>query len=108
VRTMTDDLPEELDRVPENTKLGDVLRRVLSGEMVAYHPRKGLLGVWAGGTGFNVYDPTQWPDHPDWQPEELDTGEVFHFNMLDPSRFEDPRENARETFEDLGFEVMYE
>ena len=97
---MTDqDLPEELADFPSRPVYADVLERALSGEMVAYHPEKALIAVWSGGTGFNVYDPDFWNI-------ENRLGEVYHFNMPDHSQVENPREYARETLEDYGFEVV--
>lgn len=97
------DLPEELDRLPANPDLGNILSRVLSGELVAFHEDKGLVAVWTGGTGFNVYNPECWPSS---HGRVNNSGEVYHFNMPDHSQLEDPEQYARETLEGYGFEVV--
>jgi len=101
---MTEDLPEELAAVPSSFNMSKVIARVFGGaELIGYHPDKALIAVWYGGTGFNVYNPNAWPLDPN---NNVDTGEVYHFNTTDPSRLSDPEENARQTLEDYGFEVV--
>lgn len=94
------DLPEELANCFARPELATVLQQVFEGaEVVGIHPEKALIGIWYGGTGFNVYDPDMWS-------VENKTGEVYHFNTTDPSRLDDPEENARETLEGYGFKLI--
>lgn len=102
---MTEDLPEELDRIGANPGVANVLSRVFSGQMVAFHPEKGLVAVWTGGTGVNVYDPGQWSES---SYNGAETGEVYHFNIPDPSQLDVPSEYAKMKLEGYGFEVVGE
>lgn len=93
------ELPEELAHALEQPHVANTVLRILKGaELLAVHPTKGLLMVWYGGQGWNVYDPGQWGNG--------DTGEVYHFNTADPSQVEDAHADAVEKAEEYGFEVV--
>lgn len=99
------DLPEELDRIRSRRSLGKVLSRVFGGaHLVGFHFEKGLVCVWYGGSGFNVYDPDMWN-------KEHDTGEVYHFNVMacmdDGERsFQDRLNAAKVRMADYGFDYV--
>lgn len=102
------DVPPELDRVPQNPGLANILQIVFEGaNLIAIHPEKALVGVWHGGPSYKVYDPDQWAREGGYD-DERETGEVYYFNAADPSQVDDPREYARETLERYGFEVVGE
>lgn len=88
------DRPEELATVAQDPAMGNILARVFGGAHLIAWDDAGLLAVWYGGTGFNVYNPNAWPH---------ETGEVYHFNMPDHSQIDEPEAYARETLEDYGF-----
>lgn len=88
--------------VPERKNIGKILSRIFGGaHLVAFHYDKGLVAVWYGGTGFNVYDPAQWPESQ---------GEVYHFNVMacgdnDERSFEDRLNAAKVHLASYGFHI---
>lgn len=100
---MAREMPEELEMVPDNKRMGNVLARVFGGaHLVTFDYWRGLVAVWYGGSGFNVYDPSAWPES---------TGEVYHFNVMgctdDGERsFEDRLNCAKVHLAGYGFDYV--
>jgi len=108
------DLPEEIDHVPTRKSLGNTLSRVFGGaHLVGFHFDKGLVCVWYGGSGFNVYDPRQWFGAPGVASDQPngDTGEIYHFNVgscMDNGErsFEKRLNAAKVTMAEYGFDYV--